>query len=73
VPPVFRGIPVMTQRFMAAATRLGVDVQVWTVNEPDQMVHLLDLGVGAIMTDRPRVLRDLLQARGQWQPDPSRA
>ena len=73
VPPVFRGIPVVTRRFMAAATRLGVDVQVWTVNEPDQMVHLLDLGVGAIMTDRPRVLRDLLQARGQWQPDPSRA
>jgi len=73
VPPMYRGIPVVARRFMAAATRLGVDVQVWTVNEPDQMVHLLDIGVGAIMTDWPRVLRDLLQARGQWQPDPSRA
>lgn len=73
VPPVFRGIPVVTRRFLAAATRFGVDVQVWTVNEPDQMAHLLDLGVGAIMTDRPRVLRDLLQARGQWPGDPSRA
>ena len=73
VPPVFRGIPVVTRRFVAAATRLGVDVQVWTVNEPDQMARLLDLGVGAIMTDRPRVLRDLLQARGQWTGDPSRA
>lgn len=73
VPPVFRGIPVVTRRFLAAATRFGVDVQVWTVNEPDRMAHLLDLGVGAIMTDRPRVLRDLLQARGQWTGDPSRA
>lgn len=67
VPPVFRGIPVVTRRFVAAATRRGVDVQVWTVNDPDQMAHLLDLGVGAIMTDRPRVLRDLLMARGQWR------
>lgn len=73
VPPVFRGIPVVTRRFLAAATRFGVDVQVWTVNEPDRMARLLDLGVGAIMTDRPRVLRDLLQARGQWPGDPSRA
>jgi glycerophosphoryl diester phosphodiesterase len=73
VPPVFRGIPVVTRRFIATAVRFGVDVQVWTVNAPDQMARLLDLGVGAIMTDRPRVLRDLLQARGQWPGDPSRA
>jgi glycerophosphoryl diester phosphodiesterase len=73
VPPVFRGIPVVTRRFIATGVRFGVDVQVWTVNAPDQMARLLDLGVGAIMTDRPRVLRDLLQARGQWPGDPSRA
>lgn len=66
VPPVFRGIPVVTRRFVAAAERRGVDVQVWTVNEADEMIGLLDLGVGAIMTDRPGLLRDVLAARGQW-------
>jgi glycerophosphoryl diester phosphodiesterase len=66
LPPSFRGIPVVTPRLLGAAARRGVDVQVWTINDPDQMARYLDMGVGAIMTDRPRVLRDLMLARGQW-------
>lgn len=66
VPPVFRGIPVATPRFVAAAARRGIDVQVWTVNDPAEITRFLDMGVGAIMTDRPSLLRDMLRARGQW-------
>jgi glycerophosphoryl diester phosphodiesterase len=66
VPPVFRGVPVVTPRLMRAAAARGIDVQVWTVDDPAEMARLLDLGVQAIMTDRPRVLRDVLIARGQW-------
>jgi glycerophosphoryl diester phosphodiesterase len=66
VPPVHRGIPVVTPRLMRAAARLGVDVQVWTVDDAPEMERLLDMGVGAIMTDRPTVLRRVLEARGQW-------
>jgi glycerophosphoryl diester phosphodiesterase len=66
VPPVHKGIAVVTPRLMRAAARLGIEVQVWTVDDAAEMARLLDLGVGAIMTDRPTVLRRVLEARGQW-------
>ena len=43
-------------------------MHVWTIDEPDEMDRLLDLGVDGIMTDRPAVLRDVLERRGQWFP-----
>lgn len=66
VPPVHEGIPVVTPRLIRAAARRGIDVQVWTVNDETEMERLIDLGVGAIMTDRPTLLRDVLIRRGHW-------
>jgi glycerophosphoryl diester phosphodiesterase len=37
---------------------------VWTVDKESTMHDLLELGVDGIMTDRPRLLRDVLAARG---------
>ncbi|HHX89857.1 MAG TPA: glycerophosphodiester phosphodiesterase, partial [Paracoccus sp.] len=67
VPEYYRGIPVVTPRFVRAAHRLGVRVQVWTVNDADAMVRLLDMGVDGLMTDRPTVLRAVLERRGEWR------
>jgi glycerophosphoryl diester phosphodiesterase/membrane-associated phospholipid phosphatase len=44
---------VVRPRFVRAAADLGLDVQVWTVNEPEDMHRLLDVGVQGIMTDYP--------------------
>jgi glycerophosphoryl diester phosphodiesterase len=66
VPPQFRGIPVVTPRLMAAARARGVQVHVWTVNDEAGMVRFLDMGVDGIMTDRPGLLRAVLQRRGEW-------
>jgi glycerophosphoryl diester phosphodiesterase len=43
-----------------------VAVQVWTVDEAAEMERLLDMGLHAVMTDRPSVLREVMRARGAW-------
>jgi glycerophosphoryl diester phosphodiesterase len=56
-------VTVPTRRFVHAAERLGVDVQVWTVNEVEQMHRLLDAGVHGILTDYPDRLVEVLAER----------
>jgi glycerophosphoryl diester phosphodiesterase len=38
----------------------GTEVHVWTVNEPEDMAFVLELGVDAVITDRPGTLLDHL-------------
>lgn len=66
VPTHFHGVPIVTHRFVEAAHERGIQVHVWTVDEEAEMDRLLDLGVDALMTDRPSLLRTVLQRRGQW-------
>jgi glycerophosphoryl diester phosphodiesterase len=65
--PVRRGlVPLVTDRFLRAAHRLSLPVHVWTINDPDEMHRLLDLGVDGIMTDVPDVLKQVLEEREVW-------
>ena len=59
-------IPLVTRRFVGAAHRRGLPVHVWTIDDAAEMERLLDLGVDGIMTDRPQVLREVLEHRGAW-------
>jgi glycerophosphoryl diester phosphodiesterase len=43
-------------------------VHVWTVDTEAETTTMLDLGVDGIMTDRPAMLKELLEKRGQWFP-----
>ena len=70
VPLAWRGIPVVTPRFLRAARRCGVLVQVWTVDDAPLMHRLLDIGVDGIMTDRPSLLKQVLIERNQWRAAP---
>jgi glycerophosphoryl diester phosphodiesterase len=54
------------RRFVNAAHRAGLAMHVWTVDDEAEMEYLLDLGVDGIMTDRPRLLKQVLEARGLW-------
>jgi glycerophosphoryl diester phosphodiesterase len=66
VPLFWKGVPVVTRRFVKAAHQRGILVQVWTVDDGAEMKRLIDLGVDGIMTDRPTLLREVLQRRGMW-------
>ena len=63
VPVEYGGREVVTPRFLKAAHDRGVRVDVWTIDEPDEMCRLLDLGVDVIMTNRPELLEGVLGER----------
>jgi len=66
VPVSYGGVRIVTPAFLDAAHARGAQVHVWTIDDPGQMHHLLDLGVDGIMTDRPSVLRQVLRERAAW-------
>jgi glycerophosphoryl diester phosphodiesterase len=66
LPPTYGDIPVVTAELLAEAHRRGMQIHVWTIDDPEEIATLLDLGADGIMTDRPAVLRAVLEARGEW-------
>jgi glycerophosphoryl diester phosphodiesterase len=63
VPEVFSGLPVMSKDFVDDAHRNALAVHVWTINDAAAMRRLLDWRVDGIMTDRPRLLEQILAER----------
>lgn len=52
IPERHRGVPVLTRRLLGEAHRREVEVHVWTVNDPQRMAELVELGVDGVITDR---------------------
>jgi len=63
VPTHHRGVEIVTPDFVRAVHAAGRQVHVWTIDDPDEMHRLFDLGVDGIMTDRPSVLRSVVSQR----------
>jgi glycerophosphoryl diester phosphodiesterase len=68
VPLQLGGRALVDERFLAAAHARDLQVHVWTVDTEEETTTMLDLGVDGVMTDRPAMLRELLEKRGQWVP-----
>ena len=65
--PVSQGpLTIVDGSFIQAAHNADIQVHVWTIDEPDEMVRLLDLGVDGIMTDKPETLKKILLSRNAW-------
>ncbi len=58
----------VTKEMVEAAHARDIDVVPWTVNDPETMHVLMDLGVDGIITDRPDRLRTVLTERGLELP-----
>ncbi|MGH7685493.1 MAG: glycerophosphodiester phosphodiesterase family protein [Candidatus Dormibacteria bacterium] len=60
-------VRVVDGRFVDAAHRAGLCVDVWTVNSESAMHEALDLGVDGLMSDRLELLKRVLIERGEWE------
>ncbi|CUH96679.1 putative secreted protein [Propionispora sp. 2/2-37] len=54
----------LSNELVSEAHELGMKVVPWTVNSPDKMNMLIDMGVDGLITDKPWILRELLIQRG---------
>lgn len=52
IPERHRGVRIFGPRLVAAAHAAGVEVHVWTVNDPERMRSLVARGADGIITDR---------------------
>ena len=67
--PFFKEVDAVS---LARAHALGLQVLVWTANEPRDLIQLINLGVDGIITDYPSRLRDIMARLGKPLPEPRR-
>ncbi|MBE5817987.1 MAG: hypothetical protein E7312_02925 [Clostridiales bacterium] len=54
-------IPLVSKGLVKRAHRRNIAVQYWTINDPDDMRMLIEMGVDCIMTDDPKLLKEILE------------
>jgi glycerophosphoryl diester phosphodiesterase len=69
--PIRKGpLRLVTRGLVRRAHGLGIGVYVWTINRPDVMRRLLDLGVDGLISDVPARARRIVDERfGVAHPD----
>jgi glycerophosphoryl diester phosphodiesterase len=55
-PAKIRNFDFVTTDYIEKAHKLNLQIHVWTINDPNEMKRLIDLGIDGIMTDYPERL-----------------
>ena len=63
LPAKVAGANVVTARAIRSFHAVGVEVHIWTINDPAEMERLLDAGVDGLVTDRADLALPLVAAR----------
>ncbi|CAM4480787.1 glycerophosphodiester phosphodiesterase [Corallococcus exiguus] len=65
MPLYFGEVRLVDDALLKAAAERGKWINVWTVDNPAEMDRLIQEGIGGIMTDRPDLLRQRMDASGK--------
>ncbi|MBI5544323.1 MAG: glycerophosphodiester phosphodiesterase [Deltaproteobacteria bacterium] len=68
VPPSVGAIRLASKTFLDRCHRLGIRVDYWTINAPDEALRLVALGADGIMTDDPARIAPVLGKGPQARP-----
>ena len=60
VPMGRYGLNLATKGFVNTARSQNIEVHYWTINDPDDMRLLIKNGAHGIMTDRPTLLKQII-------------
>lgn len=63
IPEIWNGRRLVSARLARDLRRHGIQLHVWTVNDPSDMNRLLDWGIEGLISDRPDVLGRVLHER----------
>lgn len=63
LPERWNGVRIVTPALIDVVHAAQAEVHVWTVNDPDDMIRLLNMGVDGIVTDRADLAVELIRGR----------
>lgn len=59
------GFDLATEGLVDAAHKHNMAVHYWTINDPEEMRHLIDIGADGIMSDYPHLLQEVYDSYGE--------
>ncbi len=62
IPMEEYGINLAKKSLIRCAHRHNIAVHYWTINDPEDMKHLIEIGADGIMTDRPHLLKEVYES-----------
>lgn len=71
VPEFAGSLRVVSPRFIRHAHRAGLEIQIWTIDDADDMTRLLGWGANALISNRPDLavaIRDQFVSAAQFNP-----
>lgn len=64
IPTAFGSTRIATPEVVQKAHEAGLAVHFWTIDQPEEMGELIDIGADGIMSDRPSVLARVIREKG---------